>query len=340
VTTAAGQIPADPVYVLVQQSGAERVLLLDLAAKRSKEVLHFERPAAGSRSVVMSATGDGQTIAILERSDATRILHILKPATGAIRSLPQPEGVDGPSLSPDGSRVAVSWKTTDPVLNGLWLLPVDGSLGTRLIAEDPAAVGSPPQPRAWSIDGRWLAAYGNAGGGGNQILVVDTRAGSTTYAPSSGLSGGDSRVLAGIDAVWRGSEVLTWNSRTASSGAPAVVSYDVQTRASSTLFTAGSDQNILDVLGRPNTRQIAVLSRPFSNVTPSTPSTILLAEPGNASRTLASTAFVSLLRWSSDGASLFVRGGGDDSVGGITDVFGTWGTMPYCLRGGDAPPCL
>ena len=339
-TTAAGPIPADATYVLVQSSGAERVLLLDLAAKKSKEVVSFNRQTVSSRSVVLSATPDGQTLAILERNDSTRILHIVKPATGELRSLPQPDGVDGPNISPDGSRVAVSLKTTDPVLNGLWLLPVDGTVGTRLIAEDPSAVGSPPQPRAWSIDGRWLAAYGNAGAAGNQILVIDTRAGSTTYAPAGGLSGGDGRVLAGIDAVWRAGEVLMWGSRSASGPPPIVTSYDSLTRATAVLFTAGSDQQISDVAPRPFTRQIAILAFPFSNLTPTTPRSILLAEPGVATRTLRDAGFVQRIWWSPDGARLYVRTGGDDSVGMIADVFGTWGTMPFCLRGGDPPSCL
>ena len=84
VVTAAGAIPADSAYVLVQNTGAERVLLIDLAAKKSREVVRFDRPQVSRRSVVLSASADGQTLAILERSDATLLLHVVRPATGEI----------------------------------------------------------------------------------------------------------------------------------------------------------------------------------------------------------------------------------------------------------------
>ncbi len=119
-----------------------------------------------------------------------------------------------------------------------------------------------------------------------------------------------------------------------------MTSYDTQTRTSAAVFTAGADQTILDAVPRPNSRQVAILVAPFSNITPSTPRTILLVEPGVAPRALRDLAFVQLVGWSADGAHLYARTGGDDSVGGITDVFGTWGSMQYCLRGGDPPACL
>src|SRR5258706_1434365 len=275
VVTAAGAIPSDATYVLVQNTGAERVLLIDLAAKKSREVVRFDRPQVSRRSVVLSASTDGQTLAILERSDATLLLHVVRPATGELRTLPQQDGVDSPNVSPDGVNIAVSWTSSDPVLNGLWLLPATGAVGTRIIGEAFGVPGSPPQPRAWSIDGRWIAGFG-AGASVNQILVVDTRAGSTTYVPATGLAGGDGRVLTGIDAVWRGAEVLVWTLKTATSGAPTMTSYDTQTRTSAAVFTAGADQTILDAVPRPNSRQVAILVAPFSNITPSTPRTILL----------------------------------------------------------------
>lgn len=339
IVTAAGTIPPDFTYVLVQNTGSERALLIDLPVKRSREVVRFDRPEAARRSVVLSASADGQTLAILERSDATLLLHVVRPATGELRTLPQQDGVDGPNISPDGVNIAVAWTSSDPVLNGLWLLPPSGAVGTRIIGEAFGLPGSPPKPRAWSIDGRWIAAFG-VGASANQILVVDTRAGSTTYAPASGLSGGDGRVLAGIDAVWRGSEVLVWSSRTASSGPPIMTSYDTQTRAAATVFTAGPDQSILDAAPRPNSRQVAILVSPFSNLTPTTPRTILLVEPGVAPRSLRDIAFVQRIWWSPDGAHLYVRTGGDESVGRITDVFGTWGSMQFCLRGGEPPACV
>lgn len=339
VVTAAGAIPTDAAYVLVQNTGAERVLLIDLTAKKSREVVRFDRPQVSRRSVVLSASIDGQTLAILERTDATVLLHVVRPATGEIRTLPQQEGVDGPNISPEGVNIAVSWTSSDPVLNGLWVLPATGAVGTRIIGEAFGVPGSPPQARAWSIDGRWLAGFG-LGPAVNQILVVDTRAGSTTYAPATGLAGGDGRVLSGIDAVWRDSEVITWTLRTATSGPPVMTSYDVQTRATATLFTAGADQTILDAVPRPRSRQVAILVAPFSNLTPTMPRTILLAEPGVATRSVRDIAFVQRIWWSPDGTHLYVRTGGDDSVGSITDVFGTWGTLQFCLRGGDPPACV
>jgi hypothetical protein len=333
--TAVGQIPADQAYLLSN----ERVLLFDLTAKRTREVVRFDRPQVTTRSVVISASADGQTLAILERIDALLLLHIVRPATGELKTIVEPDGVDSLNLSPDGKRVAVSRASTDPTINGLWLLPIDGSPGTRLIAEDPGFAGSPPKPRAWSIDSRWLAAYGAVGAGGNQILVVDTLGASTTYVPSSGLSGGDGRVLTGIDAVWRGSEVLVWNTRAAFGGVPVVASYDIGTRATTTVFTAAADQTILDVVARPLSRQAAVQVMPQTTVTPSTPRTILLVEPGVAPRALRESPFLSRMWWSADGARLYARLGGDDSTGTIADVFGTWGSMLFCSRGGDAPAC-
>jgi hypothetical protein len=106
-----------------------------------------------------------------------------------------------------------------------------------------------------------------------------------------------------------------------------------------TVFSAATEQTILDVVARPLSRQAAVMVMPQSSVTPSTPRAIVLVEPGVASRGLRESPFISRMWWSADGAHLYARIGGDDSTGTIADVFGTWGSMLFCIRGGDAPPC-
>jgi len=337
IVTPAGTLPTDNAYVLVQSSGAERVLLLDLAAKKTREIVRFDRPQATNRSVVISSSSDGQTIAMLEKTDGATVLYIVRPATGDLKTLPQQAGVTSPNISPDGKNVALAWTSTDAALNGLWMLPTDGSVGTRIIAEAPGLPGSPPQPRAWSIDGRWLAAFA-PGAAGNQILVVDTRAGVTTYDPAKGLSGGDGRVITGIDAAFRDATVFAWTSR-ASPGTPTVTSYDVVTRTSATVYTVPDTHNIIDVVPRPRTAQLAVRIAPWPVVAANSPNIIVLAERGQPSRALQDFQFLQRMWWSADGGSLYTIVGGDDSVASVADVFGGWGSMRFCLRGGEPPAC-
>ena len=332
VVSAAGRLPADHAFVLTQNTGAERVLLLDLAAKKSYEVVRFDRPASSPRSVVMSDSAGTEVVAVLERSGATTLLHIVFAATGRLRTLPQPEGVDGPQTSPDGSVVAVTRKSPDPALSGVWLIPTDGSAARRIVAAAPN--NDTPQPVAWSSDGRWLAYFRPIQGGPPQVVAIDTRS-----------TGGDARELSGIDAVWVGDHrVVTWINRAQAGELPTVRRYDTNTRTTAILFTAGADETIQDAVAVGTTSQgeprLAVVTAPFSNLTPTTPRSVILVDPGQPPRILRQFSFLVRVWWSADGQHLYVRGGGDDSVGGVTDVLGTWGSMPFCLRGGDPPSCL
>jgi len=55
-------------------------------------------------------------------------------------------------------------------------------------------------------------------------------------------------------------------------------------------------------------------------------------------RKLGDAGFVVETWWSRDGSRLFARVGGDDSVGGITDLLTGNRIMQFCLRGGGPPP--
>jgi hypothetical protein len=63
----------------------------------------------------------------------------------------------------------------------------------------------------------------------------------------------------------------------------------------------------------------------------------LRGQDGSA-RKLAEAMFVVDLWWSRDGSRLFAVGGGDDSVGGVTDLLSGKGVMQFCKRGGGPPP--
>ncbi|HEV8229709.1 MAG TPA: hypothetical protein VGQ86_07105 [Candidatus Limnocylindria bacterium] len=333
-------VPADHTYVLVQNSGAERVLLVDLAAKRSTEVVRFERELTSRRSVALTESADGRALAILERIDASVLLHVVRPITGEVRTLPQPADVDTAAISPDGTRVAIARVSTDFAANGLWLAAVDGSAPARLVGLRSDRTGPPPRPRAWSPDGRWLAVSASIGTDLNEIVVVDTTAGETIFDPSlNSFSGGDARLVeAANDAEWSAGGLIFWTSRGPFGAPPTVSSYDLIAGSTTELYEAKADQSILDARLRPGTRQIAVLQAPFA-ATLTTPRAIVLVERGVTPRALRDVGFGARMWWSPDGARLDVRTG-DDSTGTITDVFGTWGTMAFCLRGGDAPPCL
>jgi len=58
-----------------------------------------------------------------------------------------------------------------------------------------------------------------------------------------------------------------------------------------------------------------------------------------SSQNVYQSGFIADLWWSTDGSKLYAWTGGDDSVGGIVEVF-SGASFPFCLRGGSAPPCL
>ncbi|HEV8229710.1 MAG TPA: hypothetical protein VGQ86_07110 [Candidatus Limnocylindria bacterium] len=341
VVKAVSAIPADHTYVLTGNTGAERVLLIDLPAKRSTEVVRFERDVGGSRSVSLTESADGKTLAILERSDTTVLLHVVRPVVGELRTIGLPQGVDTVLISPDGSRVAIARTSSDLALNGVWLVPadVDGSPQVRLVVERPDWVGTPPKPRAWSSDGRWLAVYATVGTGVTEIAAIDTQGGTTTFDPTTDrFAGGEVRQVGpGVDAEWSAGELLYWQSRTSAGGRALVSLYSLATRSSTLLYEAPADQNVADAARRPGTHDIVVATVPLA-ASGLPPRTLIFLEGGGAPRAMRALSFLIRMWWSPDGLRLYARTGGDDSTGTITDVYGTWGTMSFCHRG-DGPPC-
>ena len=63
----------------------------------------------------------------------------------------------------------------------------------------------------------------------------------------------------------------------------------------------------------------------------------LRGQDGSAGK-LGDIALVVDMWWSKDGSRLFALTGGDDSIGGVTDLLTGKGVMQFCKRGGGAPP--
>ena len=90
--------------------------------------------------------------------------------------------------------------------------------------------------------------------------------------------------------------------------------------------------------GNAGMREFATVERPeCCGVFVAGTAAWLRGQDGSA-RKLGDAVYVVDLWWSRDGTRLFAEGGGDDSVGGISDLLSGKGVMQFCKRGGGPPP--
>src|SRR5438874_2102678 len=181
-------IPPSFHYFSVGQGESFRILLFDEdRAQPPAVVLTSGRPPVPAgpdvRADAFTASADGRVIVVMRRlSEQQTMYDVLRPETGELRTLLSGAGLGPPVLSTDGRRIAFARRSDDPALNGLWLLAVAGAAGpTRLVSDAVQRVGSPPEPLAWSDDGKWLAISPVLGDSGSEVAVIDPAAGETRF---------------------------------------------------------------------------------------------------------------------------------------------------------------
>jgi len=334
---AIGPIPSEFRYI---QTTA-RVLLIDPANKRASEVLRYDVNGQ-PRQVEFSASDDGRTLAVIAHpAENVGTIYIVRPESGDATAGLQQGGITKPSLSRDGKTLAYQRVSVDPAVHGVWLMDLPQGTSRRIVADEVMRVGSPPLPLAWSYDGRWLAVVANAvGPGGERVAAIDVTAGETRFDGTGAFVGGLARTgPAGVSADWKDQRLLVTASSGPLAGTRASVDlFDVASGTSRNLIKPTADRNVFRAIWRPGAESYVVLEGPYITG-PGSPLDVQLRGLDGTSRSVFQSGFIADLWWSPDGSKLYAWTGGDDSTGGIAEVFSGAG-FPFCLRGGSAPPCL
>jgi Tol biopolymer transport system component len=352
VVTAVGTIPRSFHYFSVGQGESYRILLFD-EDKTDPPVVVLtsgrlpESTAPDVRSDAFSVSADGRVLIVMRRLSAQQtIYYVLRPETGDIRGLLSGHDLGPPVISLDGQRVAFTHTSDDPAINGLWLFAITGLPGTpspsRLVSDAPQRVGSPPQPLAWSADGKWLAISPVLGPGGTEVAVVDPAAGETHFNSATNIfEGGNARVLGSGSAVdWRAGEhdLLITSSRDVFGGRTYIYTIDVAGGPMRTLYAPSADVVLGPTVWHPSLDRYATMERPSAGGL-GLPTVIWVRRLDGTATKLAESAFLSPPWWSRDGTKLFSVTGGDDSTGAISNLLGTGGGVAFCKRGGVVGSC-
>jgi len=268
---------------------------------------------------------------------------VLRPETGELRAFFSGADLGVPVISRDGQRIAFARTSSDPAVNGVWLLPITGAPSPlRLVSDVPQRVGSPPQPLEWSDDGKWLAIAPSLGEGGEQVGVVDPTAGETHFNATSNIfEGGSARVLGpGYAVDWRAGEhaLLITSTRSLFGGRTSIYTVDVAGGGPRTLYAPTGDVSLGPAVWNPAADRYAMMERPIGAGL-SAPTAIWVRRLDGSATKVAESPFLSPPWWSHDGTKLFSITGGDDSTGGISNLLGTGGGTAFCLRGGTVGSC-
>jgi hypothetical protein len=338
-------VPAEFRYLALGGGEDFRLVVLDLNAARAAPVatariaLPPSVPTSPSAAVV--ASKDGRTVLVtFVIPDASDSLFVVHPETGDAKLLLRGE-IRGAVVSPDGGRIAIGRNDEDPSLTGLWVGTPDGAM-RRLVADDPSSTGSPPLPYAFSPDDALLAFGVGLGESGWQATVISASSTEGRIDRSGGgpqVVGADTSVVGpAIGAEFRSArELFVWSSPTMFGGSSGADLYDLATKHSTSLYRPAVGTQLAAAAWRPNAAQYAILERPESHVFVPLTAAWLRGQDRSA-RKLGDFALVVDIWWSRDGSRLFAIAGGDDSVGGITDLLTGKGVMQFCKRGGGPPP--
>ena len=341
-------LPDDPHFFSVGGQDSTRILLFDSAATSAPvEAVRFDPapvPAGPDvRTIAFGASADGRILVIARRFSEQRTVHYLvHPQTGEVVVLltDLASSLSAPVLSTDGARYAFA-RSGDAAGTGVFI--ADARAGPdpkRIVASDPQIVGSPPQPSAWSPDGKWLAVtYSNDSG--CRIGVVQLSAGETTLdIAHEAFAGGSARLLGyGCAIDWRGGDqnLLVTSSRNAFGGRSFVYTSTVSGGPPRELYVPNTDTVLSGAAWHPALDRFFVDERPLCCGV-NAPSTISIRKPDGSGANVFASPFVDVPWWSKDGARLWAQVGGDDSVGYLRDLLSTTSVM-FCLRSA-SPPCL
>jgi|GEM_PF-2359707 len=353
VVAAVGAIPRSFHYFDMGQGSGYRILLFDEERTAAPVVVLTSGPipvppGPDVRSESFSASADGKVIVVMRRlSERQTTFYLVRPETGEIRALLTEADLGRPVISADGSRIAYARSSQDPAVHGLWLFSTAAAAPppTRLVSDNPQRVGSPPQPVAWSPDGKWLAVALGIGDSGAAIAVIDPAAGEARYDAAANpptLVGGRGRILGpGFAVDWRGGEraLLITSSRSAFGGRTEIYTADVTTGTTRSLYLPSGDATLGAAVMHPSLDRYAFQEGGFGRG-PGSPYTMWQRGLDGSARKLVVSGFNSDPWWSRDGTKLFTISGGDDSTGSISNVLGTGGGTIFCKRGGAPPsPC-
>jgi len=312
-------MPADFRFVLVGDAGDERLLLLDLSAKRVTMVAHFEGTASfeNGRVVETATVASGDTVVIQARSDAANArVYVIKPLTGAVHSFTVPRS-EQPRLSPDAATIALTRNSTDPEQNGLWLHTASDGTGRRLLSDAGRRATRVVQ---WSADGKRLSALVDVGGGQTELVVLDTSGGATPLLGKA------------TDARWRGTDLLYWDFTTTGP----VRQYDAAHGIAAPPAYVPASGVIVDRAElRPRLPELAVREHTSSSL----PRILVYdGSTGTSSVKVADAQWVLGFWWSADATRLHTWTI-DGSTTTVRDVFSNETEMTFCFRVKIDPPC-
>ena len=346
IQTTRTTVPAEFRYLVLGSGGEVRLVVLDLNAGRLTQVATARIALAPNPQrdtyASVSASADGRVVLLaLDVPEASDSLFVIRPESGDARLLLRGEVRGAAAISADGARVAVGRNDEDPSLTGLWVgTVVDGAM-RRLVSDDPHSNGSPPLPYAFSADGALLAFGLGLGDSGRQAVVMSVTSKEGRIDRTAGdplVVGADANVVGpAMGAEFRSAaELFVWSLPTMFGGPSVVYLYDLPTKRSINLYQPVAGIQLAAAAWRPNAAQYATIERPESHVF--APGTAWLRGQDGSARKLGDAAFVGDMWWSRDGSRLFALVGGDDSVGGVTDLLAGKGVMQFCKRGGGPPP--
>jgi hypothetical protein len=317
-TFAVGQVPADFRFVIVGDSGDERLLLLDLGTRQVTLAAQFQGVGAfpRARQVEIAGTSSGEIFVILLRGDdADARILLIRPVTGDLRAITIPRS-EQPRISPDGASLAVARSSDDDSQRGLWIVDLASGSQRRVVAD--AAGRKATRPLQWSGDGRWLAAVADPDTADAKVALVEPA------------TGGIQTLGAGTGARWRAAELLFWSGR-----APgAVTVYDTLSFSARPAYPPEPDITVDRLEPRPKSTDTAVLERGAAGAP-----RIVLHGTQRAAAVLAQEASdVIGFWWSADGAHLYVWTN-DNGTTAVVDALTRTTVVSFCLRQKIAPPC-
>jgi hypothetical protein len=338
-------VPAEFRYLVFGGGDEFRLVLLDLNAGRATQVatarIALPPGAPTGPSAAVAASTDGRTVLLtFVIPDASDSLFVVHPETGDAKLLLRGE-IRAAVVSPDGARVAIGRNDEDPSLTGLWVGTLDGAM-RRLVADDPSSTGSPPLPYAFSPDNALLAFGLGLGENGWQATVISASSKEVRIDRSGGgpqIVGADTSVVGpAVGAEFRSArELFVWSSPSMFGGSSGADLYDLATKRSTSLYRPAAGIQLATAAWRPNGAQYVIIERPESHVFVPVTAAWLRGQDGSA-RKLGDFALVVDIWWSRDGSRLFAIAGGDDAIGGVTDLLTGKGVMQFCKRGGGPPP--
>jgi hypothetical protein len=343
-------VPPEFTYVMLPygNDGAGRAIfrlvLLDLTAGRVIEAgrVAVDMPAGSQAAAdaTTSASRDGRVVVLTTTmpSGATTF-YAVHPETAEFMPLAvEPEHYGTAVVSPDGARFAFTRGSSDPTATGIWMGSTSGGPLRQLVHDVPDVV--PPMALAFSDDSAWLA-FDVILGEGDVVVGVVRPTGSARVDRAARALVGDGRLIGpGSQVDWRGggSALLVRSSRSLFGGQNIVTSYDLGSGRARELYRPTTDVAIDHVAWHPSVDRFVELERPSCcGITGDT--VWIRYVDGRAPVKLADSLLISTPWWSRDGSRLFALAGGDDSLGGVTDLLTRQGVLTFCKRSIGPPPC-